>query len=1036
MLVNLIKSRKTFIWLIIFLWFVVWAFSFINIPKENNPATDLPMFVVSTVLYWWDPVTIEKQISKKLEDEFKSINWIKKIESVSNFHFSVIIVNFQDGKNIIEAKSDLKDSIDKIYSSFPSWTLKPYAKQVSPDDTPIYSFSIVWDYLSKIIYKKSDWLEDKLKSVTWVSDVIIVWEPDKKINIFIDYDKLNKYSIDIWYVYNLLSNSFIKYPVDKKAINWSLYSYEISTYNKDIDDIIKRVKDTDIINIDSQSIKVENIADVYFEEVSLREKSYLSKDNNTSNAITFDIKVAPWSDVESVINDITEITNEFALKNKDLKVYETFSKLVEIRNTFETFVSNFRQTWIIIMIILFLFIWVRISIWVTITFPLVYLMTFIYLVFLWYTFNNVVSFALVLTLWIMVDNLIVITEWIVNEIKSWRKMSYWEAVRNTFKKFIWSIIPWTLITVFMFLPIFFMLSWTIWQFIWPLSITIAWTLLISLFVSIIILPIILWKTLPKDISKSSWILTKPLDKIWILISNISSILLKNKFFSSITVISFWIILFISFFLVWSWIIKTDFMPATDQDNIWINIKYPSWYSINENQVITKKILDDTNKFFKDNYDWYTEFISINIWNIYNTSPVSWAANTTADNQAYLNIKLIDWNSRDVKSYIIAEKLTNYIDKNIKPKYPMLSDIYTISWMSMSWWKAVWFYIIWDDYNKISAYIEKVLPRIKEIPWAFNFSTNLEYTNWRIKYLIDNNKALRNNVSILSMVSLFSSIKNSDYVPNWIPLNTFNEIGDDSIDLVMYTNYNNNVENIKLWKNFISKVTEERKIEAELKNIQHIDSKLQIIIEADKKSSVALWAITTEIDKIIEANPLPEGLSFRYNAAIEDQSQSSIDLGKALWTWIILMFMILVLKFNSFKYSTIVLTSTILSFIWVVWALLIMWLPLSFPAQLWLFWVIWVWVNNSILFIDAYLMKKRVNVKKDLIQTIRDRFTAIFLTTSTTIAWLTTLALKDELWWWLAIAFIWWLVLNVFIVMIYIPALLYTVEKPIEKAIKA
>jgi multidrug efflux pump subunit AcrB len=37
-------------------------------------------------------------------------------------------------------------------------------------------------------------------------------------------------------------------------------------------------------------------------------------------------------------------------------------------------------------------------------------------------------------------------------------------------------------------------------------------------------------------------------------------------------------------------------------------------------------------------------------------------------------------------------------------------------------------------------------------------------------------------------------------------------------------------------------------------------------------------------------------------------------------------------------------------------------------------------------------------------------------------------LKDELWGWLAIAFIGGLILNVFMILIYIPAILYLVEK--------
>ena len=249
-----------------------------------------------------------------------------------------------------------------------------------------------------------------------------------------------------------------------------------------------------------------------------------------------------------------------------------------------------------------------------------------------------------------------------------------------------------------------------------------------------------------------------------------------------------------------WIIKTDFLPMTDENNIWVNIKYPTWYSIEQNQEITQRILDDTNLFFENNYKNYVDFIDINIWNIYNTSPVTWSANSTATNQAYLNIKLIDWDFRDIKSYKIAEDLTWYINDTIKPKYNVLSDIYTVAWKSMSWWKAVWFYIIWDNINEISNYIDQIYPEIEKIPWAYNLSTNLEYTNWKVRYLIDLNKLSRNNTSISSIITLFASLKNSEYTPNWIKLKTFNELWEDSVDLVMFTEYKWDVENIKIKDN--------------------------------------------------------------------------------------------------------------------------------------------------------------------------------------------------------------------------------------------
>ena len=105
------------------MWFIVWIYSFFTIPKENSPAMDIPMFVVNTVNPGADPKSIENQITNKLEDEFKSISWIKRLESVSNPNFSTIIVTFNDSKNINDAKLELDSAVNK--ASLPQNIKKP-----------------------------------------------------------------------------------------------------------------------------------------------------------------------------------------------------------------------------------------------------------------------------------------------------------------------------------------------------------------------------------------------------------------------------------------------------------------------------------------------------------------------------------------------------------------------------------------------------------------------------------------------------------------------------------------------------------------------------------------------------------------------------------------------------------------------------------------------------------------------------------------------------------------------------------------------
>ncbi|PID87510.1 hypothetical protein CSB07_00900 [Candidatus Gracilibacteria bacterium] len=1028
MIIKLIKKKLTFLWLIILCGFTIGAYSFLSIPKEDTPALELPMFVVNTINYGGSPEIIEVQITNKLEDEFKSISGIKKIESVSNFNFSTIIATFNDNKDIDEAKSDLKDSIDEVLPYFPKNTVSPIVKQINPSDSPIYSFGISSNKTSKDLYALTKDLEDSLKGIEGVSEILTIGKPDKKISVYLDYAKLNQYGINISQISKILSGIFINQSVDKKDIGGNLYSYEIITFSKDINKLLDQIRNTDVLNLNSQSIKIGDIASIFFEEISESELSYIMKGNDIFNTVSFDIKITPGSDIESIIKNIKSKINTWEKSVSGIKVFETYSKMTKINSVYGTFVSNFRQTGITILIILFLFIGVRISLGVTITFPLVYLITFIILKSLGYTFNSIVSFALVLTLGIMVDNLIVITEGIVNEFHNNKNIKFWQAASNTLDKYMWSIIPGTLITVFMFLPIMFMLGGNIGQFIGPLSITIAITLITSLAVSILLLPVILNKILPKNIEGSSGVLTAILNKVGKGISNFTKKILKSKFRSFMTIIVFWGTLFLSIFLIGTGVIKTDFMPATDRDNVFINIKYPLGYSLNKNAISTNKILYEIKKYLDSKYKNEIEYIYVNIGNNYSTSAIGTASNPTADFQAYLNIKLTPGDDRDLKSFIIGEDIQNYIDSTIKKKFNYIKDISIVPGMSVGGGKDVGFYIIGDDVEKIASYLAKIRPSIEKIDGIFNIYSNYEFTNGKISYKLDINKVLRNKIPLPALIQLFASIENSDYIPNGLTVHNFTEFGDENIPLKLYTKYNGNVEDIKIGSNFVANVTKERELEPELKNIQHIDGKIQLSIDADKRSDTPLGVITKQIDKIINDNPLPEGLKFRYNSNIEDSSSSSAELGSALLVGVLLMFFILVLKFNSFKYSIIILSSTFLSFIGVVFALGIMGIAFSFPAQLGLFGVIGVGVNNAILFLDGFFGVKDLALKKALLITIQNRFVPIFLTSSTTIAGLITLALKDELWGSLAIAFIGGLVLNVFMILIYLPALLFITTK--------
>jgi len=161
-------------------------------------------------------------------------------------------------------------------------------------------------------------------------------------------------------------------------------------------------------------------------------------------------------------------------------------------------------------------------------------------------------------------------------------------------------------------------------------------------------------------------------------------------------------------------------------------------------------------------------------------------------------------------------------------------------------------------------------------------------------------------------------------------------------------------------------------------------------------------------------------------------QSMKDLWLAFLVGIFLMFIVLVLNFGNYKQSLIVFSIIPLLFIWAWWLLIIFDIPFWFAAQLGMFGLIGVGVNDAILLIERYneLMNNWLWQNKDkiLLETIKSRLMSVFLTTLTTILWLMTLAVKDALWGSLALSFMWWLTIWTIITLVYIPAMLKIVGK--------
>ena len=1066
------KAYRPFLLVMMILLSGIWIFSFLNLSKEAMPEVNLPFFNITATYPWADAETIEKQVIQKIEEKISSVKNLYTFSSISSNNVWVINLEFERWTDKWTAYSDLKSAIDEAKSNMPSWVKDVLVTKTDPKDIPIYSFSVTWPFYPSTLYDKVKDIEDNLKKISWVDKVIIVWAYTSQVEVQFDYEKLKKYNLRLPTIIWLIWQNVSQNPIDKKTLNWNLYSFEVRTYSNEwasLDEKLKNFEEflwnVSIINLNWNTLRLQDIASVNVTHPFYQRLSYI----NWKNAIKFMVYKVPWSDILNVINWIKDYlkNNETWFKEKWVEAKEIYSQEIEISKTYNAFIDWFRDTSILIMIVATIFLWVRWAISIAITFPFVYLLTFFLLKSYWYTFNTIVSWALNLSLWIMVDNLIVIAQGFQDWIR--KKMWKYDALFHSLKIYWKPLLIGNMVTIAVFFPLWFVLSWKIWEFIKFLPTTVTLTLVFSIVVAFLFLPLVLsyMKVVEPKKRNNKFSIEHFFSRFeWKFDSIYRKILKFPKFF-----IIFFYSLFLFVIFLFSKFGTVDFMPLTDKDNIYININYNTDVNIDKNQKLTSKIYEYVNEFFSKNHTWVVKNTELSLWVLYSMSPLDNTLYNTSFNPdlAEINVVLTWTEERDNKDNAvnIYPELKDFLDSKIEKDALLKNNLkdYSVfiqkNWLSS--WKDITFNlsISWSvnessELSILAWEYEKMLPKLKKINWTYWWSSSLEYTNWKIKVLYDLDKISQLNLSVSELNAFLYWINQkwtdsnylTDFKWNGISITSLNDFWKDVIPVKWFINYDyDNWKNINFsdlmipWTSiYFSDVVKEMNLNPQIKSFQHLDWDLVLKVEANKSPDLSLWTVQEKVNEIWKSF---NWIKIIYWADIKDMTQSWKDLWLSFLVWFILMFAIFVFNFWNFKQSLTLMWTIPLFLTWALFFLIASWKAVSMMVWIWFFWLIWVWLAHIIYLVNRFneLLEHNewlTSLDDILINSVKSRLEPVFLTTTITSLWLFVLAFSDDFWTAFALSFAWGLILWTTITLVFIPSALkilysnYKVEKVVVK----
>jgi HAE1 family hydrophobic/amphiphilic exporter-1 len=181
------------------------------------------------------------------------------------------------------------------------------------------------------------------------------------------------------------------------------------------------------------------------------------------------------------------------------------------------------------------------------------------------------------------------------------------------------------------------------------------------------------------------------------------------------------------------------------------------------------------------------------------------------------------------------------------------------------------------------------------------------------------------------------------------------------------------------------------------------------------------------DRVNELN-LPSDVRVSFGGETEEVDRSFQEMGIALLAGLLLMLAILVLEFNSFRYTLYLLLTVPLSLIGVLSGLAITGEPLSFPSMLGVIALAGIIINHAIILLDSmyHLIQNPEGrtIEDIVVDSAAVRLRPIFLTTITTVLGMVPLAGASDLWGPLAFSVMFGLMFAMILTLVLIPLLFY------------
>jgi multidrug efflux pump subunit AcrB len=1008
---KLIDERRVTLFLALVL-AVVGIYGYYLLPRQENPDVSAPIAMIVTPYPGASPKDVNELVSKKIEDEMAELDNYDYVKSISQDSVSVVIVYFETSADSDKAMQDVRNAMTDVTSQLPSGVLQSDIKTDLTETAGMIISLSGENYSYEQLASFGEQFKDALIDVEGVSKFNIEGELKKEVKVVVDMAKLDQLGLSLMDLDKYLMIQNIEIPsgyLDTEDGKIKLKAPGIFESVSDIENLVIGVSTETGV-----TTKLSDVADIY---MGLEDGAEKFKQNG-NNAV---LLTGYFQDSKNVVLIGKEVREKIeAVKAglpSDLIVEEVVYQPDAVSSSTNEFMRNLLAGIALVIIVVFFGLGFRNAIVVSTAIPLSILMTFGAMYFMGIKIHQISLTALIIALGILVDNAIVISDTVQVRYDGGASLQD-AAIRGTSASAT-PIFTATLTTIAAFSPLLG-LPGAAGQFIAPIPLVLIISMVAAYIVAMFVTPAMAVTFFKKSEKK-----TERSTKLRLFFSKMLSRGLSKK--KQLTLGTFGVLVAVIVIVVP--MLPSQFFPYADKDILYIDIDAEQAGNIDYTEDLADEVvaaLADVPELTS-----YTVAVGNGMPKFYVTMPPATPSKSYSQLVCHFDLETANqrFNTKmELKDYL-QKKLDSSISKGS-------TSVKLLEYAEPQAAKVV-VRVSGKNFERISEVVSQLEDQMNAIDDLASVSSDKNPLTYQMNLDVD--KAIASSMGITTY-DVQSQINVALYGKD---STVFRKDGKEyAVNLKSNAKSESDLYNMEIK----SSLTEKKIPLRQFASIG-FSKKQDTINNYEREEAIHIYGIEkpgrdpVAIETYIEDTVLPSidttGVKVTFDGEREQVSKYFGAAGTLAGGAIFLIFVILIVQFNSFMQALIILMTIPLSLIGSVIGLFIFRQPLSFTAVLGIIALIGLVVKNGILLIEYIndARKEGDSIDEACIDAVNKRFNAIILSSMTTILGLFPLAISgSDLFAPMAVSLMSGLAVSTFLTLVVIPVMYSLFETTIEKKV--